>query len=76
MANLFPLLTGEAFQELAAGIKKNGLREPILLDADNDRMLLWVETPAPSLAIKTLQRRGLRCLQQQSPPAVQADKER
>ena len=34
VADLFPLLTGEAFQELAADIKKNGLREPILLDPE------------------------------------------
>ena len=34
VANLFPLLTGAAFQELAADIKKNGLREPILLDPE------------------------------------------
>ena len=34
VADLFPLLTGEAFQKLAADIKKNGLREPILLDPD------------------------------------------
>ena len=34
VADLFPLLTGEAFQQLAADIKKNGLREPILLDAE------------------------------------------
>ena len=34
VADLFPLLTGEAFQQLAADIQKNGLREPILLDPD------------------------------------------
>jgi len=34
VADLFPLLTGQAFQELAADIKKNGLREPILLDPE------------------------------------------
>jgi hypothetical protein len=34
VADLFPLLTGEAFQQLAADIKKNGLREPILLDRE------------------------------------------
>ena len=34
VASLFPLLSGEAFQELVADIKKNGLREPILLDAE------------------------------------------
>src|SRR5437867_12260583 len=34
VADLFPLLTGEAFQELATDIKKNGLREPILLDPE------------------------------------------
>jgi len=32
VADLFPLLSGQAFRELAADIKKNGLREPILLD--------------------------------------------
>ena len=34
VADLFPLLTGEAFHQLAADIKKNGLREPILLDPE------------------------------------------
>ena len=34
VADLFPLLTGEAFQQLAADIQKNGLREPILLDPE------------------------------------------
>ena len=34
VAELFPLLTGEAFHQLAADIKKNGLREPILLDPE------------------------------------------
>ena len=34
VADLFPLLTGEVFQQLAADIKKNGLREPILLDPE------------------------------------------
>jgi hypothetical protein len=33
VANLFPLLQGEAFQTLVADIKKNGLLEPILVDA-------------------------------------------
>ena len=33
-AELFPLLRGKAFQELVADIKKNGLAEPILLDAE------------------------------------------
>jgi len=34
IAELFPLLPREALNELAADIKKNGLREPILLDAE------------------------------------------
>ena len=34
VANLFPLLSGDALRELAADIKKNGLREPILLDPE------------------------------------------
>ncbi len=34
VANLFPMLEGAAFEDLVADIKKNGLREAILLDAD------------------------------------------
>jgi ParB-like chromosome segregation protein Spo0J len=34
VAELFPLLTGDAFRSLVADIKENGLREPILEDAD------------------------------------------
>jgi len=33
VAHLFPMLRGAAFEELVADIKKNGLREPILCDA-------------------------------------------
>jgi hypothetical protein len=33
-AELFPLLRGKAFQDLVADIKKNGLLEPILVDAE------------------------------------------
>ncbi len=33
-ADLFPLLRGEAFQKLVEDIRKNGLLEPILLDAE------------------------------------------
>jgi len=34
VADLFPLLRGPAFEELVADIKKNGLHEPILCDAE------------------------------------------
>ena len=34
VADLFPLLCGEAFEELVTDIKRNGLREPILVDSE------------------------------------------
>ena len=34
VADLFPLLQGEAFQKLVADIQQNGLLEPILADAE------------------------------------------
>ena len=34
VAELFPLLEGEAFEELVKDIERNGLREAILLDAE------------------------------------------
>lgn len=39
VANIFPLIEGDALAELAADIKANGLREPILLDLDDGSIL-------------------------------------
>ena len=34
VADLFPLMRGKAFEELVAGIRDNGLHQPILVDAE------------------------------------------
>ena len=46
VADLLPLLTAEAFWDLAADINKNGLRAPVLLDDGCGPNGQWIENEA------------------------------
>ena len=57
--------TGAVLPRLAAPVRRPcpGAFGVLRKDADNDRMLLWVETRVLNFTINTLKRRGLRCVQ-------------